>query len=35
MISWQEKSGNTVVHVEDFKEHRLVPLILIDVNIPR
>jgi hypothetical protein len=23
MISWQEKSGNTVVHIEDFKEHRV------------
>lgn len=23
MVSWQEKSGNTVVHIEDFKEHRV------------
>ncbi len=23
MVSWQEKSGNTVVHLEDFKEHRV------------
>ena len=23
LVSWQETSGNTVVHVEDFKEHRV------------
>jgi hypothetical protein len=23
LVSWQEASGNTVVHVEDFKEHRV------------
>jgi hypothetical protein len=23
LVSWQEKSGNTVVHLEDFKEHRV------------
>lgn len=22
-VSWQEKSGNTVAHIEDFKEHRV------------
>ena len=23
LVSWQEKSGNTVVHLEDFREHRV------------
>jgi hypothetical protein len=23
LVSWQEKSGNTVVHLEDFKEHHV------------
>jgi len=23
MVSWQGKSGNTAVHIEDFKEHRV------------
>jgi|BarGraIncu00222A_1022003.scaffolds.fasta_scaffold112392_2 hypothetical protein len=23
LVSWQEASGNTVVHVEDFNEHRV------------
>lgn len=23
LVSWQEQSGNTVVHLEDFKEHRI------------
>ena len=23
MVSWQEASGNTVVHIEDLKEHRV------------
>jgi hypothetical protein len=22
-VSWQEASGNTVVHIEDFKDHRV------------
>ncbi len=27
LVSWQETSGNTVVHVEDFKEHRVHALL--------
>jgi hypothetical protein len=23
LVSWQEQTGNTVVHLEDFKEHRV------------
>ena len=23
LVSWQEKSGNTVVHLEDFREHQI------------
>ena len=23
LVSWQEQSGNTVVHLEDFREHRV------------
>lgn len=23
LVSWQEKSGNTVVHIEDFNEHQV------------